>query len=57
VEGTCCRYFDNNVDVGFTCDGNTFWDMLVRDCAGSVLYAAMKSEEVHVSTILAGGVI
>jgi uncharacterized protein YfaT (DUF1175 family) len=57
VEGTCCGYFDNNVDVGFTCDGNTFWDMLVRDCAGSVLYAAMKSEEVHVSTILAGGVI
>ncbi|GAU39205.1 hypothetical protein TSUD_270490 [Trifolium subterraneum] len=46
-----------NVDVGLTRDENTFWDMLVRDCAGSVIYAAMKSEEVQVCPILAGSVI
>ncbi|MCI54319.1 hypothetical protein A2U01_0075568, partial [Trifolium medium] len=35
-----------NVDAGFMRDGNTFWDMLVRNCAGIVIYAAMKSKEV-----------
>ncbi|PNY00529.1 hypothetical protein L195_g023863 [Trifolium pratense] len=41
-----------NIDAGFTRDGNTFWDMLVRDCAGSVIYAAMKTEEVQVFPVL-----
>ncbi|MCI17295.1 hypothetical protein A2U01_0038442 [Trifolium medium] len=51
------RYFTSadtlkiSIDAGFMQDGNTWWGMIVRDYAGSVIYAATESEAVQISPI------